>query len=455
MQHAINLNINQPQTLKVYDDGNRATVICRMLRPGRFTSGVNGKTFDITIDHLKLARSHYNGKLKEYIKDKFRRELSDDELEIVQMAPVGMEHEINQGIVKGRIIGEVWIEKDDVTGKTWLMGTLEILGKDNVEKVQNGTYKTTSINFNTKTGEITELSFVFKPAIDDSCILSGVTPASIINNDMGKMQEAVMECKKKYTDCINYIDKTENSVAQLRKQIEDMNYRAEFSDKLQGLVKSGKISKVEMKHILTSSENITDSAMFSGVATMLSNLNVRAKRGRMYSTDDAFFKELISNGVSKVDNNKIQEMAEAIKARLTGKTNGNAAFSGGVADKAKKEIDHTQSKDHKIALKDSEEYKQHKAHLKAKGDKEGLKSLCRMAGDTEEDETDDKEKSKEGAKLAGEIKELQDQLAAKVTELETLKTEAAKFKADLDEANVQLKASTMAMETLKQFAGAK
>lgn len=452
MQQQISLNINEPKTLKIYDNGERATVICRMLRPGRFTSGISGKTFDITIDHLKLARAHYNGKLREYVKDIFRRELSEDELEIVQMSPVSAEHETHLDVIKGRIIGQVWIEEDHVTKKTWLMATLEILGAENVKKVQDGTYKSTSINFNTRTGEITELSFVFKPAIDDSCILSGNTPLSATKNQVLQLQTIVLSKENEYKNKIKEVDSANETVAQLREKIENAENLISFKGKLQGLVRAGKISKAEMKHILTATTN-QDMAVFSGVTAALSSLETRAKRGKIYSTDDSFLKNLVTQGDNKVSTEAIKEVAAKLAERfgIDGNSNGQAQFS---ADKnIKTEVGHTQSAEHRIALKDSEEYKQHKAHLKAKGDKEGLKHLCKMAGDTDED-IEDKPTDKDKAQYAAEIKDLQDQLAAAQLKAKEASEDVAKFKAELDNATVELKAKTMALDMLNNFAGA-
>lgn len=448
------MDINAPRTLKVYDGGNRATVECRMLRPGKFTSGVNGITFDITNDHLILARNHYNNKLLEYVKDIFREPLSDYELQHVQMAPVGTEHEIHQDAIKGRIVGKVWIDEDTQKKVNWLWSKLEILGAENVRKIQDGTFKATSINFNIKTGEIMEVSFVFKPAIEDSCVFSAVSPenAGLSHPESEKVKLNLLVTKVNQT--IDLIDKTDTDIAKLSKKVEQKRYRAEFADRLQGMVKSGKITRAEMKYTLAAvPEGISPDAL-QGIAAAFSGLSCRATRGRLYSVSDEFFKELIMDGDSKISTKAVQQVAARIQAKFnaTGKFTppaDNAAFAAkpDVEKKSQTETDHTQSDKHKIELKGSESYKEMKTHLKAKGDKDGLKKLCRMAGEEYEDDDDKPELSKEGKFSAAQIEELQAQLSA-------LQSDKEKLKGELANLQVDLKVQTGIVDTFKSIAQA-
>lgn len=439
MSYQISTNINEPKTLKVYDNGARATVICRMLRPGKFTSGVNGVTFNITNEHLIKARNHYNNKLMEYVKDIFRKPLTENELQEVQMSPVGAEHEIHQDAIKGRIIGKTWIDEDK--GVNWLYATLEILGEENVKKVQNGIYKSTSINFNTETGEITELSFVFMPAISDSCILSGANNnMSVLNDALIKMQATT----SKIDEQNKIIDNSYNEVAQLRAEIDNLNLRVNFADRLQGLVKSGKISRAEMKRTLSTLPNVANQAALKSVIAAFSGLGVRAKRGRYYSSDESFFKELIMGGESKINPNAIAEMAERVKAKLSGKP--VATTQNQTAQFAAQQTTNT------VALKDTPEYQTMKAHLQAKGDIEGLKAHCAMGGETYEPEPELMVPASESAAFKAKIVELETTLAEKEEKIKSLKDERVELKAELKAQTAVVNSYTAAFAAVNQGA---
>lgn len=421
----ISTNINEPKTLKIFDGGARATVICRMLRPGKFTSGVNGVTFNITNAHLIKARNHYNNKLAEYVKDIFRKPLMESELESVQMSPVGAEHEIHQSAIKGRIIGKTWIDEDN--GTNWLYATLEILGTDNVQKVKNGTYKSTSINFNTETGEITELSFVFLPAISDSCILSGATNNYTIFNDAVIKMRVTTD---KIDETNKLIDNKHDELAQLRADIENLNSRARFADQLQGMVKSGKISRAEMKRTLMTLPTDANQAAFKGVIAAFTGLGTRAKRGRFYSSDDTFFKELIMGGKSTINPTTISDVAAQVMAKL------NVTTAPQTNTAAEPQATFSAAP----ALKDTPEYQAMKVHLQARGDIDGLKAHCAMGGEVYEPEPEETVPASEAAAFKAKVTELEAQLLAKQTEITELRTQEVTLKAEL-------KAQTGVVET--------
>ena len=447
------IDLNTPATLEIFDDGSRARVKARVLRTGRFTSGVNGKTFDITMKHLIQTKNNYNGRLKEYVKSLFKDDLPDYELQEVQLAPTCVEHQISDEFVVGRIIGNLFLEDDPITKTTWLCANLEVLGRENVEKVRDGRRKAVSINFNTETCVLDEISFVAEGAIPDACILSANKPeiTEIVKYSENKEVNALLNKINKLDESI---DNRYLEIAKLRKETAQLDKRIMISNKLQHLVKKCQLTKADMKRIMWTVDKNASEETLQTVNAVLSKLpKCVDTRVHKYNVDDFKLREYLmdkkelttSEVLAQLNKVALQSSAQFSHKYENNKDQLEASKHGSLDKQVSEEQSHEHSDKHEIKL--SKEHLEHlKKMLKDGKNDDAHAYLCSMSeGENLEDTIDDKHEDK---KLKHEKEKKHAELKKHEEELDNERKEKAELKAQLDSTNAQLSALTGALNKI-------
>lgn len=446
------IDLNTPATLEIFDNGKRARVKARILRTGKFTSGVNGHTFTIEMKHLVNTKNNYNGRLKEYVKSIFKEPLPDYELQEVQMAPTCVEHKIDDDYVVGRIVGNLFLEDDPFTKTVWLCANLEVLGSENVEKVKDGRRKAVSINFNTETCILDEVSFVAEGAIPDACILSATKPQ---NETVYTADPEINALLSKINKLDESIDNRYLTIAKLRKETDLLDKRIVFTKKLQSLVKTCQLTKADMKRVLrTVDENASEDTLQTVTAVLSKLPKCVDTRPHKYNIDDFLFreylmekKELTTDEVLRELNKSVLKSAQFKKEhKNSDKYEVEASGHEKMEHKVEHEQKHAHGDEHEVVLK--HEHLEHlKSLLKAGKHDEAHAYLCSMSEHMEDEEVAEVD-SKEAEKMEHHKHKKHAELKEHEDELEKERKEKAELKAKLDETNAQLSALTGALSKI-------
>jgi hypothetical protein len=339
-------------------------VIARILTPGTYTSGRNGKTYTVTETDLTNIKDVYNSSLKKFWA-RLRREEEFD-AEAIEMAPVQVEHELHAEVTKGRIIGKMWVE--EYNGSIALYSRMRIKGDENVKRIEDGSYQAVSISYNVKTHLVYEVSLVTYGADDDALILSART---------GDDNISFIKAKDDIASFGLMIKEKEQEIASLRSDAADLIEVASFSRKLQNLVKNGKITLATKKTVLRDLDSVKDQVAKQAVIAMFGRLPQVVHSKQKYSQDTTIEEMLMSD-----KNTQRAEMIASFRKNIMGNAADNAQFS--IDAKIGKEQSHVKS-EHEIILNktDAQEFKR----LLAARDFEGLEALSKTAFGAETDET--------------------------------------------------------------------
>lgn len=444
------IDLNTPETLEIFDDGNRAKVKARILRTGKFTSGINGHTFEITIQHLIKVKNNYNGKLKEYVKSLFNATLPEYELQEVQMAPTCVEHKIDDEFVVGRIVGKLTLEDDSITKTTWLCAMLEVLGRENVEKVKDGRRKAVSINFNTETCELDEISFVAQGAIPDACVMSA---SKMMESPIYTENLEINAVLKRINELETSIDNRYLSIAKLRKETTFLDNKISFTNKLQSLVKKCQLTKTDMKRIINTIDNDVSEDTLKTVTAVLSKLPkcVDTRRNK-YNLDDFDLREYLMNSKKELTTDEVlAKLHQSTIAKLKGdryhdKYIVEASGHDNIERKMEKEINHAHGEEHQIMLK--HEHIEHLKHLIKSGKHDEAHTyLCALSDNNipESEEEVEELVSHEAKEMENHKSKKHVEMKKHEDELEKEKKEKAELKSQLDQTNAQLSALTGAL----------
>ena len=430
------INLNTPTTLEIFDNGERAHVVARVLRQGTFTSGMNGATFKITTDDLIQIKNHYNGRFKEYVKSIFQDKLPEYDIEGVQFLPNCIEHQVNDEHVVGRIIGNLWLEDDKITQAVWLHAKIEVLGKENVDKLKDGRRKAVSINFNTETYELQEISFVAYGAVPDACILSASNSSENLSEPNTNTQ-ALFNRINKLDDSI---DNHYKKIQKTRQEIEIIDKQIAFENKLQSLVKTCQLTKADMNRIISSVGDVSSLETLDTVIAVLSRLpKCVDTRPHKYVVNDSKLREYLMNKKELTTDEVLAQLNQVASTH-------NAQFTSEHVKKASEpEVDHANSEKHDIKLSKAD-HKHLKALMSEKKYHEANEYLCSLSEDdeTENGETHANKKLKKAEKKAAKRAKLKEH----EENMEKDKKEKAELKAQLDHANAQLSSLTTALNNV-------
>lgn len=118
---------------------------------------------EVTPDHLSLIANNHNEKLK-------RIESKKGALAMGDYPPVQLDHSSSAMHTVGRLVGPVEIGQHE--GIPALFGSVQILGAENLEKVNDGRWSHLSIGADLTAGEIQELTITPFPAAKNASLLS-------------------------------------------------------------------------------------------------------------------------------------------------------------------------------------------------------------------------------------------------------------------------------------------
>jgi len=461
MENIKNIQFNTPTTLKVLDGGNRAHVKARILRAGTFTSGVNGITFKITNEDVIKTKDAYNGKFKEFVKNLFRGKEPLYNEDLIQLDPVCCEHRVDDEYVAGRIIGKLFIENDDTDKISWLCANLEVLGKENVDKVIDGRRKAVSINFNTETHELIEVSFVAHGAVSGACIMSGVELDSFIlkkplqNNLDGVKSSNDVICMLNALDSVeDDINSCTDEIERLEQEISTIDKRIEFKNKLQNCVKQAKLSKADMKRILykvgdNPSIEVMD-VVYNTISCLPKSVDTNLHR---YSIDDKPFKEFLMS---------IKEQKEPTTDELLAQLNKFSSNNVNQPETIKDIVESTYAQFSKVesTATNTPTVETNDKVILSNEDIDTLQCMLKDGKHTEASDfiasfkkSDDAPKSKDetmecSKETKGDVKDKkakEEELKAKKEKLKKKKEKKAKLKAELKQSNAQLSALQSAL----------
>lgn len=153
----------------VRDDNSLGYVEKRALLvyEGQFDS-LDGEV-EITKDHVDLIVETHNGFLS-----KLKR-LATGEIPIKNCPPIQLDHSTSAWDTVGRLTGELEngeFETEDGKKVRAVYGNVRILGKDNVERVEDGRWSNLSIGADLETGKLSELTITPFPAAPQATLMS-------------------------------------------------------------------------------------------------------------------------------------------------------------------------------------------------------------------------------------------------------------------------------------------
>jgi hypothetical protein len=148
-----------------------------LVYPGKFES-MDGPV-EITDDHIKKLAENHNEKLS-----KLKKLSKDGQVAYKNYPPIQLDHSASATMTVGRLIGELSISPLKIDGESVnaLFGTVRILGKENVEKVQDGRWTHLSIGADLDDCNLNELTITPFPAASNASLLRGKTRMSVVDS---------------------------------------------------------------------------------------------------------------------------------------------------------------------------------------------------------------------------------------------------------------------------------
>lgn len=133
---------------------------------GKFNS-MDGEV-EINDEHIEKLAAEHNALLSKVSR------LASGELPIKHCPPIQLDHSTSAKDTVGRLVGDIEVGEYDDNGKKVkaLYGKMKILGKENVEKVQDGRWTHLSIGADLDTGKLSELTITPFPAAPNASMLS-------------------------------------------------------------------------------------------------------------------------------------------------------------------------------------------------------------------------------------------------------------------------------------------
>jgi hypothetical protein len=406
----------QPMTFIKINE-NEAEVTARLLYPGEFTSGISNKTFPVNENDIIQIKEKYNSRVKRLFNQVKSNPIHNEEL--IEIAPIQFDHDLNPERITGKVVGKLWTE--EYNGSIALYSRLRIVGKSSVDRVERGLYKNVSINFNTKTHFLNEVSIVTYGAVDDALMLSKAN---------GDDNIAFIEARNSLSHFQGLIKSNNEEIRSLREESTRIKDVAKFSRKLQGLVRDGHLTLAMKKSILRDMDIVDNESARQAVSAMFSKMP-RVIHDRPSSRSDNLVEELLMTD----KNSQRAEILKKFNARVLSKTGkGNAQFSSGIEGKINKEQSHIKAEHEVIIARSSgNELKR----LLSLGDIEGAKNVAnamfKKEGEKEEEkielaaDKESKKKDEEAEKLEKEAKKKEDENAEYTRQLEAAFVKLSKF----------------------------
>ena len=200
-------------------DENKVIKRAMLVYEGKFES-MDGPV-EIKGEHIEKLASEHNSLLS-----KVKRFAKGEQIPARFMAPIQLDHSTSAKDTVGRLYGdlEVGSFETEEGPKKALFGQMCILGKENVDKVNDGRWTHLSIGADLETGKLSELTITPFPAAPDASMLSkGKQNLSKGEEDMPTFKElkvrlSLMEkCKK------HLMDEKKMSEEDAEKELSGMN----------------------------------------------------------------------------------------------------------------------------------------------------------------------------------------------------------------------------------------
>lgn len=134
---------------------------------GKFQS-MDGEV-DVTDDHIDRLATHHNSLLSKV------KRMATGDVPAKFYPPIQLDHSTSATMTVGRLFGDLRVgdmEDEDGQKRKALYGRLRILGKENVEKVQDGRWTHLSIGADLESGKLNELTITPFPAAAQASLLT-------------------------------------------------------------------------------------------------------------------------------------------------------------------------------------------------------------------------------------------------------------------------------------------
>lgn len=153
----------------------------------------------VTDDHLKGIAEKHNSRFSQ-----LKRLAGVGEVPLRECPPVQLDHSTSATMTVGRLIGDIELREAEIDGEKRLaaFSTLRVLGKENVEKVEDGRWSNVSIGADFENGDVNELSITPFPAAAKASMLSKTRLASKILDTVNNYELWVTQSPemKKFSD---------------------------------------------------------------------------------------------------------------------------------------------------------------------------------------------------------------------------------------------------------------
>jgi hypothetical protein len=181
-------SFSQDEATKLSDTAIEKAVM--LVYAGKFES-MDGPV-EVTDQHIEQLAANHNtlfSKLKH---------LAAGDIPLKNFPPIQLDHSVSAHDTVGRLVGELTVgEFDDGSGpKKALMGKMRILGRENVEKVQDGRWTHVSIGADLDKCTVSELTITPFPAAPNASMLSQNRNSQGDDGMKEKLKKHLMEQKQ-------------------------------------------------------------------------------------------------------------------------------------------------------------------------------------------------------------------------------------------------------------------
>ena len=132
---------------------------------------------EVTPENIQALADNHNSLL-----EKVKRMVGASEVPLKYNPPLQLDHSTSAKDTVGRLVGNLEVGEhtiDEGVVTPALFGTIQIMGKDNIEKVEDGRWTHVSIGADFENNKITELSLTPFPAAADASLLSRMSAVFI------------------------------------------------------------------------------------------------------------------------------------------------------------------------------------------------------------------------------------------------------------------------------------
>lgn len=157
-------SLTESETKKLSDSIIEKPVM--LVYAGKFMS-MDGEV-DITDQHIEKLAENHNGLLSKLSR------LATGEVPLKDCPPIQLDHSVSARDTVGRLVGDLTIGEhlEGEEKRKALYGRLRVMGKENVEKVEDGRWTHVSIGADLEAGKLTELSITPFPAAPSAAMLA-------------------------------------------------------------------------------------------------------------------------------------------------------------------------------------------------------------------------------------------------------------------------------------------